>query len=237
MKFMDADNVSDMWKDLNDRLDALSVDNFDFLLSDVFEYVIYLKGGFDWRSSACSKVFDELEFPHSDVLRQYKLQRNTVMYLSEISHLIDYFGRLNNLNVLEVGGGFGNFCRVYHELLKPSSYTVLDTPSMSRFAKKFLSHHGYNDIDFQDDVDGVMDKEFDLFVSNICLSETPVEYRQRIFEDVIPNCKRCFIIDGDGKNDSFNQWLGKSIGDNFSHVKEYPFNTPWKVKIYLGENK
>lgn len=231
---MDVDEISDMWQDLNERLDALPDDSFDFLKSDVFKYVIYLRGSFNWVAAGNPNILPELPFPESEVMKHYNVEVNTIMYMSELSHMIGHFGRQLGWNVLEMGGGFGNFCRVYHHILNPSGYTILDTPSMLRFSKMFLAFHELNNVKFIEEVDQATD-EYDLFVSNICISETPPEYRQSVVDKIFPRCKRCFIIDGDGKNESFNEWLEKSVQDNFDGVKIFPIDTPWNVKVYLGE--
>jgi hypothetical protein len=122
-------------------------------------------------------------------------------------------------------------------VLSPREYTILDTPAMSRFAKKFLNHHNYSDVQFEEDSKKLVGKEFDLFISNICLSETPEKYRQFLFDEIMPNCKRCFIIDGDGKDDSYNEWLEKSVKTYFPEPMIYSIPTPWNVKVYMGEQK
>lgn len=235
MNEMAVGEVSKMWGDLNERLDALSVEDYEFLLSDVFRYVIYLKGKFDWAASGNPQVFPMLPVPKSDILEKYNLQVNTVMYVSELSHMIAHWGFHQGWNVIEIGGGFGNFCRVFHELLRPSGYSIVDTPSMSRFAQKFLAHYGMGHVRHLPHMGYAAGMNYDLFVSNICLSELTPEYRQEIFDCIMPLCKRCFIIDGDGKNDSFNKWLEDEVRANFNDVRIHDIDTPWKVRVYMGE--
>jgi hypothetical protein len=81
--------------------------------------------------------------------------------------------------VLEMGGGFGNFCRLFSNRKKNVDYTILDLPEMIKFSSKFLIS---NCIPCKfvkiENAEEILNKGFDLFVSNYCLSETPEEFRK-----------------------------------------------------------
>lgn len=76
--------------------------------------------------------------------------------------------------------------------------------------------------------------EFDLLVANWCFSQLTSEYRQEIFDCVMPNCKRCFIVD-DAVGD-FGRWIEDEVFANFDKVKMYPASSPLgELMIYMGE--
>jgi len=111
-------------------------------------------------------------------------------------------------------------------------YTILDTSTMLRFSCKFLEHFGYENVEYieAENFKKVFGRSYDLFVSFICLSETPHWYREKILSNTLPNTKSLFVIDGHGpyrKNLSteentpgFNNWLTNTIRWNFPRFKK-----------------
>jgi len=245
---MARDEESMLWAEQNERLNALSVDDFEWLNSDVFRYVIHLRSRpdgmsgpqYDWRSHM--RGGDVMgEVPESPVLAKYGCQENTFMYVTELSYLVSLFGISEGWKVLEVGGGFGNFCRVFNHVMSPVSYTMLDNPPMLRFAKQFLNEHELGDVELveSDDMRHLAGRPFDLFVSNICLNETESTYRQRLFDQVLPGCFRCFIIDGGvSGGPEFNAWISEELPRHFPKLEVLELTTPWGVtNVYMGEKE
>ncbi len=225
---------SQFWTEHSKRLDALSVDDLSFVHSRAVSDVIWVQRAFNWELSGRREAYARLDVPEANV----DVGDNTVMCKAEASILVSEFPELRSPRVLEVGGGFGNFCRVLHHAVSPAEYTLLDTPSMLRLAEAFLRAHGINDCEFMasTEIERLRERQFDLFVSNICLSEMLPEYRKRLLELALPRCSYCFVIDGDGRNTEYNGWLGKQVKACFSTVRIFPVRTPWKnQKAFVGE--
>src|SRR5690606_11790145 len=134
-----------------------------------------------------------------------------------------------DMSVLEVGAGFGNFCKLLYETTKPKSYTILDTRSMIRFSRAYLAHHNVPcSFVESENIENLHGYKFDLFISNICLSETPDDYRQMIIDNIWPNCKRLFVIDGcrTTKEGRYNEWLGWQVKNHFpvSVIQDMPYS-------------
>ena len=68
------------------------------------------------------------------------------------------------------------------------------------------------------DYDILFNKNFDILISNVCLSETPDYYRENILNNILKNCKYTFIIDGDGYKVDYNKWLLDTVGKYFEKV-------------------
>lgn len=139
-----------------------------------------------------------------------------------------YFEFLNRLlpqfvggSVLEVGPGTGRFAEMMMERFEISSYAILDIEtqigdSMKRLAGKMC------EFVVSQDYQSLFGRSFDLFVSNICLPETPGYYRDALAKGVFPNCEAAFVIGGDAKDagDDYARWVRDVFDKNFQLVSE-----------------
>ena len=134
-------------------------------------------------------------------------------------------------NVLEIGGGIGLLCEEFKKQ-KEVNYSLLDTPSMLRIAKKHLSDRDVK-CDFYEELP---DKKFDLLIAINCLSEMPREYVEYLLGNA--KCKSAAIIDGDPQGD-FDQWLEKILHNNFKSVvkwNNYAIHGTDNQSYYLCKN-
>jgi len=216
--FTSLNKVDDRWKKHNNILDKIPSESLSFLKNPYFSKIITMP-----------------------------LKKNTKMCRRELKILLNHFKDLRNVNVLEVGAGFGNFCRVFCKKIKVSSYTILDTSIMLKFAKTFLSHHRVNCVNYVgiDKFKTLFDMKFNLFISITCMSETPKDYRTSLLNNIFPNCDRIFMIEADKRahpklnGGHFNEWFEKTIRQYFSRVKieEIPYEICYQKHshIFTGE--
>ncbi len=210
--------VDDRWRKHNKQLQKIPSDSLIFLKNPYFAKIITMP-----------------------------LKKNTRMCKQEVNMILKYFKDLKNINVLEIGAGFGNFCRVLCKKIRVSSYTILDTKTMLKFTKTFLRHYKVNQVNFIDinKFETIYEEKFDLFISISCLSETPKNYRTLLLDKILPNCEKLFVIEADkrahpGLNGGyFNEWLEKTIKTYFAKVKieEIPYRICYQrySHVTLGE--
>lgn len=186
--------IDDRWEKLCEQLDALDVNTMSWLDSPVV------------RRTITSPVV-----------------KNTHLRCDEIFQMKKAFGELENLSILEMGGGYGNCCKVMCDREMVSSYTLLDTPHMLRLAKRFLKEHNVScNLVSCHDVESLYGAEFDLFIAATCMSETPQEYRNQIVENIWPNCKRLFVTNADQRahpdldDGNWDEWLENAINRHFN---------------------
>jgi len=185
---------------------------------------------------------DDGQFINSEIVNKFTVSPPIVNIgvcaMETIAHT-PAFPSLQNPSVLEIGGGYGNFCHIFNHILGYKDYTILDTNSMLRVAKKFheITQIQCNYIPTEDYI-SLKEKKFDLLVANVCLSEIPYQHVLNILECVAKNCSRLFIIDADYK-----------IVDNLSKIFDY-LHQYFEIKqvkdfvslqknsfIYLGRKK
>lgn len=101
-----------------------------------------------------------------------------------------------NMDVVEIGCGFGIETKVYHDLVGYNTYTHVDIPDMLKLQSAYLSYFGINNIDYinpYEDMDKVKDS-YDLFISNFAYTEISYEVQKLYFNDIISKCRRGIII-------------------------------------------
>lgn len=113
-------------------------------------------------------------------------------------------------SILEIGCGYGGLCS---EILKrvSISYTVIDNEKMLKQAKKFLGE----EIEYIDatEIDSILNRKFDLLISNFCLTETPLEYLEYVLKNIIKNCQQILITDSE------DELLEKYLKEYFTITK------------------
>jgi SAM-dependent methyltransferase len=146
--------------------------------------------------------------------------RREPMYFSFLERLLDFEGG----SVLEIGPGTGRFASMLIGGFDIEKYTVLDleknifdSVNHVKNAKGFELHYV-----FARDYRNVFGEQFDLVVSNVCIPETPKEYREELLGNVLPNARQAMIIGQlNGawvEGDEYEVWLRGLFGDNFQRV-------------------
>lgn len=139
------------------------------------------------------------------------------MYLRRFHELLPEF---EGGSVLEVGPGTGLFAKMMMDLYSITDYTILDLESQIEDSQKTLSGYGCEFVVSQD-YETLFGKTFDLFISNVCLPETPEYYRDALCRGVFPGCATAFVIGGDPKSGgSYNAWVRRVFKDSYPEVSE-----------------
>lgn len=121
---------------------------------------------------------------------------------------IRLLGDVNNLSVIEIGAGYGSYCEEFHKGRKVKDYTIVDTKSMLRFSKAYLESKNIN-CTFLDTEEELPDREYDILISNVCISEIPEEHAKQMLTKLFKQVKRVAIIDVEMK------WLEQLLINNF----------------------
>lgn len=116
---------------------------------------------------------------------------STAQYISVLSNLVELFGTLSNLDILEIGGGYGGQALCILDIFKPKSYTILDLPEVNELQRKVIQKSGLmNDITDISFVNTIPKKKYDLMISNYALSEIP---DQEPYKKLLKMCKHGYI--------------------------------------------
>lgn len=177
-------------------------------------------------------IFEE----YNTKLNNYNISPTTLRYISFGINIMKYIMNYEkNIDIVEVGGGYGGQCKILFDLSKIydiniKSYTIIDLPDVSDLQKKYLEKLGYiNKINYQKS-DNVVIKNYDLFISNYALSEFTDDVRDYYIENVLKFSKYYYMI-----------WNTEKIQDyliNSEILEEIPKTGLYnRILIYKDKNK
>ena len=112
-------------------------------------------------------------------------------YILHALLIIDYMRRisLNNINIVEVGGGYGGEAFFISKLaplfnINISSYTIIDLHEASLLAEKYLKAHNINVKTTQLSNCGTL-RENSFLISNYALSELTIELQKKYVDQIL----------------------------------------------------
>lgn len=126
---------------------------------------------------------DEIGDPFIQDINGWMGSTSTAQYMGVISNLMDLYGTLNGLDILEIGGGYGGQALCILDIFSPKSYTILDLPEVNELQRKVLGDRVIL-------TDKVPKKKYDLVISNFALSEIP---DQEPYQKLLKRCKHGYI--------------------------------------------
>ncbi|MEM9280775.1 MAG: hypothetical protein AAGA96_03025 [Verrucomicrobiota bacterium] len=114
-------------------------------------------------------------------------------YLNLLRENLDLYIPGSTLScICEFGGGYGNFCRLAYTMGYEGDYCITDLPVMRAMQKQYLQHTIPADtlsqsVTFSDEIcgPGSTTTEETLFMATFSLSETSMEVREKVEEQLI----------------------------------------------------
>lgn len=123
--------------------------------------------------------------------QNYKYSTSTLQYIGVLSNLIKYLPSLNNMHIVEIGGGYGGQCKIIYDYFKPKSYTIIDLPEVCDLQKKYLK---LSDIDIISiHAEDVNEIDSDLIISNYALTEVREPLLSKYTNEVVLNATNGYI--------------------------------------------
>lgn len=101
-----------------------------------------------------------------------------------------------NLKIIEIGGGYGGLCFYIKNIIKnfEIEYSIIDLANANNLQSKYLKDVNVNcDLYSFENID-VVDKNFDLVISNYCLSEIGLANRFSYLNKIVAKCDKEFYV-------------------------------------------
>ena len=145
----------------------------------------------------------------------------TLYFMDVLNDIINKFGDLNNFNIVELGSGYGGQAKIILDY-GCKKYTCIDVKEPLSLCQKYLKLFNYNNVEFisTEEIDNIEfeTKEYDLIISNWCLSEFDNDGIEFYIEKIIKHVKKGYFLmniwDEPRKN-----FLIDTISKYFSTVK------------------
>lgn len=118
----------------------------------------------------------------------------TLRYIHVAFDLERLFGSLDDLAIVEIGGGYGGQCKIISDLFKVKKYTIIDLPEALEIAKKFLDNLGVRNVTFLTPDQLSTDAFFDLAISNYAFSECTISMQEAYVKNIFTQSKNGYCI-------------------------------------------
>lgn len=157
-------------------------------------------------------------------------------YIYHAYHILNYFQTLeNNINIVEVGGGYGGLCLALsyftkYFTIKIHDYNIIDLPTITGLQSLYLARHELKfNIHFHtSDSYGanVEKKENTFLISNYCFSEIDDIHQRKYTEILFPKIQHGFM--------TWNHIPLYDFGFEVRVEEEYPqTDMVWKMNKYI----
>lgn len=139
---------------------------------------------------------------------------------------------LNEVKIVEVGGGYGGLCLALNELshlynINIKKYYIVDLPDISKLQKLYLSKLNMDNVEFYSAYSyGADINDNNLFlISNYCFSEIHQRHQKEYMRLLFPKILHGFMV-----------WNWISLyyfGFNITEEQEYPLTGQYNKYIYF----
>ena len=118
----------------------------------------------------------------------------TLRYIKVLSDLKNYFGSLNGMRIIEIGGGYGGQCKVISDLFEFESYTLVDLQPCLRLAKKYLDKLEVKNVSYCTSHDLTGKCNYDLVISNYAFSEITRNVQDIYIKKILNKSSRGYML-------------------------------------------
>jgi putative sugar O-methyltransferase len=117
----------------------------------------------------------------------------TLRYAKVLSDLVNLFGPLDDLRIVEIGGGYGGQCLTTSKVSQPASYTLIDLDPVLELQQRYLAEHEVTGVEFVrfDELDP--GRDYDLVISNYAFSELVRSAQRRYMTAVLKRSARGYL--------------------------------------------
>lgn len=155
----------------------------------------------------------------------------TLQYIKILSDLTRY--DLNNLNIVEIGPGYGGQYAVLRQLFKPKKYTFIDLTPVLKLIKKYITNLNLDDIELEylNHFNLTDSMSYDLVISNFSLSECDRELQDLYINNIIKNSRHGYILYNNLRGYNHLEFSNIILEKNISICEEKPQNSENTVLI------
>lgn len=120
-----------------------------------------------------------------------------IRHAFDICKLIQTKNTFCSINIIEIGGGYGGLCLILNMLaslfkINIQNYYIYDLPSVQKLQQYYLDNFmlenvvWMNSSTFGEDFSNEDDNIKTFLISNYCISEIPIEFKNLYFQNLLP---------------------------------------------------
>jgi len=162
----------------------------------------------------------------------------TLRYIKVLCDLKKHFGPLDEMNICEIGVGYGGQCRIINSMYQPSAYTLVDIRPALRLASCYLDKFVMPATLQYKTMNEISPNQYDLVISNYAFTELPREIQTVYYERIISKSAKGYITYNDISPKSFQSFCRDEIVGMLPDANIYdedPLTHPRNCIIVWGE--
>lgn len=146
-------------------------------------------------------------------LKNISFSPTTLRYIKVLVDLMDLFGSLNDMRIVEIGGGYGGQCSVISSFFKLAHYTIVDLDPCLKLTKKYLETLGVRGVSYANmhEFEEVNNRGvIDLVISNYAFSELSRSVQDEYVSKIISESSKGYFM----CNFSTHTWENKQYSEH-----------------------
>lgn len=130
----------------------------------------------------------------------------TLRYIKVLVDLKNVFGDLNDLDIVEIGAGYGGQCKIISDVFNVKSYTIVDLEITLPLIQKYLSKHKVERMVYKTQQQLNSNKGYDLIISNYAFSECIKKVQDDYMQKILTKLRRGYITCNYDEPSSLNNY-------------------------------
>jgi putative sugar O-methyltransferase len=123
-----------------------------------------------------------------------QLSPTTIRYVKVLSDMINTFGDLSGMDIVEIGCGYGGQAKIIMDTFNVKSYTLIDLKPVLNLTERYLTSLGVDQSKvFYKTLDELTPQSYDLFISNYAYTECTKNIQLAYYDKVLSHAKRGYI--------------------------------------------
>ena len=136
---------------------------------------------------------------------------------------------MNDIEICEIGVGYGGQCRIINSVYKPTKYHLIDIKPALMLSQRYLDNYILNAVVEYKTMNELESRNYDLVLSNYAFTELPRAIQDVYLRKIILNSNKGYITYNEITPDYFNSYtkdeLVKIIPRSFV-IDEVPLTHP-----------
>jgi putative sugar O-methyltransferase len=168
-----------------------------------------------------------------------KISPTTLRYIKVLADLKALFGTMDNLNICEIGAGYGGQCRIINSYFTPGTYCLIDIKPALMLIQRFLNNYIIHSSLTYKTMNELKKKEYDLLISNYAFTELPRSIQDIYLEKSILCSKMGYITYNEITPPEFKSYKKEELINlipNSKIMEEIPLTHPNNCIIVWGVN-
>lgn len=177
-------------------------------------------------------------------LKKVTFSPTTLRYIKVLADLKALFGSLDNMRIVEIGGGYGGQCAIISRVFRPARYTIIDLEPCLKLTRRYLESLGIHGVDYltMDELDKTYTKDgFDLVISNYAFSELSKSVQDEYVSKIISGASRgyflCNFSSHTWENEQYSEYEFMNLRQDLLVFKNYPplanIDTQYKISLIV----